>query len=65
LFRQGVGWATYKVVDGRAVLTPVATGISDENFRVVTAGLDAGDIVILFPGPEVADGAHVAPRDSG
>jgi len=65
LFRQGVGWATYKVVDGRAVLTPVATGISDENFRVVTAGLDAGDIVILFPGPEVADGAHVAPRDAG
>lgn len=63
LFRQGDGWATYKVVDGRAVLTQVETGIPDENFRVVTSGLELGDIVILFPGPEVGDGARVASRN--
>jgi HlyD family secretion protein len=64
LFRQGDGWATYKVVDGSAVLTPVETGIPDENFRVVKSGLEAGDIVILFPGPEIADGTHVAARNA-
>jgi HlyD family secretion protein len=62
LFRHGQDWATYKVVDGHAVLTPLETGISDENFRVVTSGLDVGDTVILFPDPQVADGVRVAAR---
>ena len=62
LFRQGDGWATYRVVDGRAVLTPLTTGIADENHRVVTQGVAAGDTVVLFPGDAIADGQSVTPR---
>lgn len=62
LFRRGAGWAVYKVVDGRAVLTEVTTGIADTDYRVVTAGLAAGDTVILFPGDTIHDGLRVRPR---
>lgn len=65
LFRHQDGWATYKVVDGRAVLTPLVTGIADDNYRVVESGLQAGDVVVLFPGPEVKDGARVTARGGG
>lgn len=60
LFRHGEGWATYRVVDGHAVLTPLTTGIADENHRVVTQGVAAGDTVVLFPGNAVTDGQSVA-----
>jgi HlyD family secretion protein len=62
LFRDGDGWATYKVVEGRATLTRLDTGIADESHRVVVSGLAAGDAVILFPGPEISDGADVRQR---
>jgi HlyD family secretion protein len=62
LFRQGEGWATYRVVDGRAVLTPLITGIADDNHRVVTQGVAAGDTVLMFPGNAIADGQSVVPR---
>ncbi len=62
LFRYQDGWATYKVVDGRAVLTPVVTGIASDAYREVKSGLAAGDTVILFPDPKVGDGVRVAAR---
>jgi HlyD family secretion protein len=62
LFRDGEGWATYRVVDGRAVLTPLTTGIADENHRVVTQGVAADDTVVLFPGNAIANGQRVALR---
>jgi HlyD family secretion protein len=62
LFRDGDGWATYKVLAGRAVLTKLATGIADDSYRVVQSGLDAGDEVILFPGPEIGHDARVTQR---
>jgi HlyD family secretion protein len=62
LFRHGDGWATYRVVDGRAVLTPLATGIADDGHRVATQGVAAGDTVVLFPGNAVTDGQRVARR---
>jgi HlyD family secretion protein len=62
LFRHGDGWATYKVRDGRAVLTPLQTGIADESHRVVQSGLAAGDTVIVFPDPKIADGVRVQSR---
>jgi HlyD family secretion protein len=62
LFRHGEGWATYRVADGRAVLTPLATGIADDSFRVVARGLAAGDTVVLFPGNAVSDGQSVTGR---
>lgn len=63
LFRHGDGWAVYQVIAGRAQLRPVTTGIADSNFRVITAGLAVGDMVILFPGDTIRDGLRVTPRN--
>jgi HlyD family secretion protein len=65
LFRHGDGWAVYRVVGDRAVLTPLETGIADENFRVVVNGLEPGAQVILFPGSAVTDGQRVEARKPG
>jgi HlyD family secretion protein len=62
LFRHGEGWATYRVIDSRAVLTPLVTGIADDNHRVVTQGIAAGDTVVLFPGNAITDGQNVVER---
>ena len=64
LFRHGEGWAIYRVVEGRAILTPLETGIADENHRVVTRGVAAGDTVVLFPGNAIVDGQSVQQRES-
>lgn len=62
LFRQGEGWAVFKVVEGIARLTAVQTGIADGNFRQITGGLAAGDLVLLFPDSSVQDGQAVIQR---
>jgi HlyD family secretion protein len=62
LFRQGEAWAVYRVVDGRVRLTPVATGIADGSWRVVTEGLEEGDSVVSFPSNTLVDGARVVAR---
>jgi HlyD family secretion protein len=62
LFRRGNGWALYKVVDGRAKLTEVQGAEADPHFRAVTAGVDEGDEVIVFPSGSIADGVRIKPR---
>jgi HlyD family secretion protein len=62
LFRHGDGWAVYRVVDGHAVLAALATGIADDNHRVATQGVAAGDTVVMFPGNAVTDGQAVVRR---
>ena len=62
LFRHGDGWAVYRVVDGRAVLTEVTAAEADTRFRAVTKGVNEGDEVIVFPSGEVTDGARVKLR---
>lgn len=62
LFRHGNGWATYRLVDGRATLTEVQTGIADIDYREIRQGLESGDTVILFPGDAVSEGTRVKPR---
>lgn len=61
LVRQGEGWAVFRVVDGRARLTPVRTGIGDDRHRVVVNGLKAGDTVVVYPPATLKTGARVAP----
>ncbi|MGH7179724.1 MAG: efflux RND transporter periplasmic adaptor subunit [Tepidisphaeraceae bacterium] len=39
----------YKMVDGKAIVTPVAVGPSDVTHTVITSGLKEGDIVITGP----------------
>jgi HlyD family secretion protein len=61
LVRQGEGWAVFRVVGGRARLTPVRTGIGDDRHRVVLQGLAAGDRVILYPAATLVDGTRIRP----
>jgi HlyD family secretion protein len=65
LFRRGDGWAVYKVVDGKAVLTEVGAAQADGRFRAITSGLAEGDEVIVFPSGEITDGARVTAREQG
>jgi HlyD family secretion protein len=62
LFRRGDGWALYKVVDDKAVLTEVEPRQSDGRYRALAAGVAEGDEVIVFPGAAVTDGVRVKPR---
>lgn len=60
LIRQGdSGWGVFRVVDGRARLTRVSITDGDDRFRVVTAGVAAGDRLVLFPGDMLRDGDAV------
>jgi HlyD family secretion protein len=52
----------YRLIDGRATLTPVTAGSADTNFRAISAGLAAGEQVIVFPGDAIHDGLRVKPR---
>jgi HlyD family secretion protein len=55
--RQGNNdWSVFRVVDGRARLTKVSIGDGDDRYRVVVAGVAAGDRVVLFPGDALRDG---------
>ena len=62
LFRRGDGWSLYKVVDGRAKLTDVQVAEADPHFRAITAGINEGDEVIVFPGSSIADDVRIEPR---
>jgi HlyD family secretion protein len=62
LFRQGQGWAVYKVVDGRAALTDVHVAESDPHFRAATSGVTEGDSVIVFPSNTISDGTRIKQR---
>lgn len=59
LFRQGSAWAVYKVMDGKAVLQIISPGRRNDDVVEVTAGLTAGDVVILHPSDQLANGVRV------
>lgn len=61
LVRDGAGWAVFKLVNGRARLTPVVIGEGDANYRALVRGVQAGDEVILFPGDSLQNDARVRP----
>ncbi len=62
LFRTDSGWAVFAVVDNRAVLRPVEVARRAGLTAQITAGLSAGETVILHPPRAVSDGDRVAPR---
>jgi HlyD family secretion protein len=62
LFRDGGGWAVFVNRNGRAVLTPVATG-ARKGLRVqILDGLRAGDEVVIHPGDDVLADGRIRPR---
>jgi HlyD family secretion protein len=62
LFRQGEGWAVFRVVNGRAHLAPVRTGHGNGLETEVLDGLDEGDRVVVHPSDRVRDGAAITAR---
>ncbi len=63
LFRSGEGWAVFVLGDdGRARLQSVEIGHMSDRFAEVTAGLAAGQRVVLHPSDRVADGVKVRQR---
>lgn len=60
LIRDAGGWAVYRVVKGRARLTPVEVGHRSNADAEVLRGLSEGEVVILHPSDRVAEGVRVA-----
>lgn len=61
LFRHGDGWAVFRAIDDRAVLTPVEIGHSQDQTVEILGGLQEGEVIIAYPGAPITDGAKVAP----
>ena len=62
LFRDGGGWATYVVEDGRARRRAVDVGARGEREAAIHAGLAEGTRVVVYPSDAIADGVRVRPR---
>jgi HlyD family secretion protein len=59
LFQRGGRWWTLVMNGGAARLREVTPGRSDGVFTEVTAGLELGDVVIVYPGDRVREGSRV------
>ncbi|MGD9648933.1 MAG: efflux RND transporter periplasmic adaptor subunit, partial [Pirellulales bacterium] len=62
LFRQGDARAVYRVVDDRAVLTPIKVGHSNSQEYEVLEGLSEHDVVVVHPNDAVVDGVKITSR---
>lgn len=59
LFRRAGAWQTFAVEEGRARLRRLEVGHRNAEFAEVTAGIQAGESVVVFPSDLVADGVRV------
>lgn len=62
LFRDGAGWAVFAVESGRARLRPVEVAHNNGVKAAIASGLDAGQRLVLYPGPTIKDGSRVDQR---
>ena len=62
LFRVGANWTVFRIVDGKAVETPVVLGHRNNRTAEVVEGLEAGALVVLHPSDRVVDGVAVEDR---
>lgn len=62
LFRSNEGWNVYVVRDGRAQRQGVELLRRAGRFAAVTAGVEPGDKVIVYPSDRIAAGVRVEPR---
>lgn len=63
LFRQGEGWAVYRVAQGRAAATKVVPGRMTSDSAQILQGLADGDRVVLHPSDRIAPGVRVTARE--
>ncbi len=64
LFRKGDEWAVFRVRDGRARSTAVATGHRNSRSVEIISGLSEDDRLVLHPGDRISDGVAVAGREA-
>jgi len=67
VFATAEGQAVFVVLDGRARLRTVSTGLKGDDYYEVAAGLEPGDVVILRPPTDLEPGSRVkgeAARDT-
>lgn len=62
LFREGGSWAVFVDEDGRAALRLIDIEARDRTDAMVTAGLEPGEQVVLYPSERVTDGALLVER---
>jgi HlyD family secretion protein len=62
LFRNGDGWAVFRVEHQRARLRPVKLGRKSALAAEVVDGLSQNDTVIVHPSDKVADNVEIVPR---
>jgi len=62
LFRSGEGWNVYVVIDGRAQRHGVELLRRSGRFAAVSAGVQPGDNVIVYPSDRIASGVRVEKR---
>ena len=62
LYRDAGGWAVFRIEDGRARRVAVQTGLQGGGWSEVSAGLAAGDRVVVHPDRSLADGARLRLR---
>jgi HlyD family secretion protein len=59
LFRSDDKWRAFRIENGRARSITVTVGIGDGDEREVLQGLALGDRVVLYPRPDLLEGARV------
>jgi HlyD family secretion protein len=64
LFRQGDAWAVFVVEEGRVRRQTVQLGQRNENEGQITAGLEAGAMIVLHPPDTLTDGTRVIVQES-
>lgn len=64
LFRNGEQWAVFRVVGNEARLTPIEIGRQNGTSAQVLDGIGEGEMVILYPGEQLADGVRIVDRSS-
>ena len=61
-FRQGEGWAVFRIRGDRVERVPVDLGQRNARYVEVLSGLAAGDRVVVHPSDALADGALIRER---
>ena len=62
LFRDNLDWVVFTAENGVAVLKKITIGRNNGIQAEVLGGLDAGNIVVLFPGSGIINGSRIAER---
>lgn len=62
LVRADGGWAVFRLVEGRARLTPVKVGALTDREAEITGGLKAGEAFVVFPSDRVKEGVRIEAR---